>query len=143
VRRRQRFASRSAAGEAALPGAAAPAFDDAAERREAHAELDAAETRAASDPLGAAGQISVALRAFVTRRFGLRADVLTTEELRAARPPFAMTTRWGSLLEILTRLDALRFAEPRGGAEAALELRIALHEARRLLDAYAPAEGAG
>jgi hypothetical protein len=144
ARRLRRVAPASAIGDAAPPGgvAAAGFDDDAAEWRDAHAGLDAAEARAVSDPLGAAGQISLALRAFVTRRFGLRADVLTTEELSAAQPPFAMTTRWGSLLEILARLDALRFAEPRSAAEAALELRVALHEARRLLDAHAPVEEA-
>jgi hypothetical protein len=124
---------------AVLPSLPGGADESGAEWRAAEADLDTAERRMAADPRAAADQISMALRRFVTRRFGLRADALTTEELVASAPPFAMTTRWPPLLELLARLDAARFCAPRGGPEAA-ELRVALGEARSLLSGYAPRE---
>jgi hypothetical protein len=134
--RRLRRAETGAETGGLVPGSASD--EPGAEWREALAGLDGAERRAAADPRAAADQISVTLRRFVTRRFGLRADALTTEELAVATPPFAMSTRWPQLLAILTRLDVARFRAP--GDAAGAELRAALGEARSLLSGYAPRE---
>lgn len=106
----------------------------------AMADLAAAGEDAERSPAAAADRVSAALRGFVTRRFGLRADALTTEELAGTNPPFAMTTRWPPLVALLARLDALRFrSDPE--PDAAGELRACAAEARQLLAAYAPRPG--
>jgi hypothetical protein len=112
------------------------------EWHEAVASLAAAGEDAERSPAEAADRVSAALRGFVTRRFGLRADALTSEELAGTTPPFAMTTRWPALVALLARLDALRFrAAPE--PDAADELRACAAEARQLLSGYAPGPGPG
>lgn len=57
----------------------------------------------------AADMASAALRVFVDRRFRTHITRATSEELRERKPPFLLTTRWETLLDLLERLDGLRF----------------------------------
>ena len=61
------------------------------------------------DPLAAADGAVRALRRYMARRFGADAEARTTEELAAAIPPFAATSRWPRFVALLEELDAQRF----------------------------------
>lgn len=77
------------------------------------------------DPRAALDAAACTLRRYVVRRYGGDANVRTTPELRDAKPPFAMTTRWPRFVELLAGLDATRFSRPSeagGGDEEATRL---------------------
>lgn len=90
----------------------------------ARAALASATEIAEQDPVRGAFMASAALRSFVDQRFRTRITRATSEELRERKVPFLLTTRWQCLLELLERLDALRFpplAEDRPAAVNALK----------------------
>lgn len=105
LRRRTKKPSRTTAAEIpAEPG------------RVAEAELARALELLALDPHASAQCAGSALRAFAVHRFGAPIETRTTEELALMRPPRNMRSRWKHLIEILARLDDVRFrpasAEP-------------------------------
>jgi hypothetical protein len=97
---RRRWSQRSA-------GDAAPAPEPPWTR--ARAELYAARALAAAEPFAAAHATHAALRRYMTRRFGAAAASCTTEEIAAAKPPFAARSRWLPFVEMLRSLDEFRF----------------------------------
>jgi len=113
---------------------AAPSF---ARVREA---LDAAASRAATEPREAAGAAAAALRAYFGERYRLDLSASTVEELEAREPPLPWQSTWPAFVEILRSLDALRFpAHP--GADATERLRSVLARARKLVERTAPRGG--
>ncbi|MCP5060392.1 MAG: hypothetical protein GY937_27150 [bacterium] len=77
--------------------------------RATQAALAAASEIAESDLPRAADMASAALRVFVDQRFRTNTTRATSEELRGCKRPFLLTTRWDKLLDLLERLDGLRF----------------------------------
>jgi len=98
--------------------------------RELEAQLAAAEERARSDPIPAADQVSAALRSYLSRRHGLPALTRTTEELARRPTPFALTTRWSSVVELLQLLDRVRF-QPHSPGDARRLVGQAIGRVRR------------
>jgi len=78
----------------------------------AHEELTRARALQATDPRASLDVASRTLRRYVASRFGGDVRARTTPELELERPPFALTTRWRGLVELLAELDAARFPEP-------------------------------
>jgi hypothetical protein len=78
----------------------------------ASAALARAREALASDPRAAADAASTALRRFLHERFGVPAPARTSEELAALAPPFALSTRWPTLIALFRALDGERFAPP-------------------------------
>jgi hypothetical protein len=108
--------------------------------RAAQATLEAAIELAAQDPGRCADSASHALRGFVAQRFPVPAWALTTEELAALEPPTGGERHWPRLLDLLARLDAVRFrpaGEGPGGVEVE-RLRATLAEAQRLVAEATP-----
>lgn len=64
---------------------------------------------ATNAPFPAAHALSLALRRYAARRFGAVTRSRTGPELARATPPFALTSRWPSLVGMLAALDELRF----------------------------------
>jgi hypothetical protein len=129
ARRARRARARAAAESPRAPEA----------RSAALAELDAA--LAGGDWREAAGGAGLALRRYVTRRFGAPLSFRTTEEAEALAAPFGLSTRWPALLGVLRALDAARF-RPDAGREAAGAARAAIADARRWVEGSAPPDGA-
>ncbi len=102
-----RLAGRRWSQRPAADAAAAPAPEPPWTR--ARAELEAARALAAADPFAAAHATHTALRRYMTGRFGAAAASCTTEEIAAAKPPFAATSRWRPFVEMLRSLDEFRF----------------------------------
>lgn len=126
VRRR-----RSAGAPARRPAAGARSWEEAREAlAAARAELDA-------DPVAAADRASRALRRYVTRRFGPDAPVRTTEELAATRAPRNMRSRWPGFVDLLQRLDGVRFRPP---GEHRRQLAAVLEEAEHFVSDSIPPE---
>jgi hypothetical protein len=97
----------------------------------------------AAEPFAAAHALALALRRYVTRRFRTDAAGRTSEELAAATPPFAATSRWPAFVAILGGLDELRFQpESDRAARDALSTRLAalLAEAEAFVDDSTPPE---
>jgi len=101
---------------------------DEAPWRATQAALAAASEIAGNDLPRAADMASAALRVFVDRRFRTHTTRATSEELRGRKPPFLLTTRWERLLDLLERLDALRFP-PRSG-----DLQVGVHALRNVIE---------
>jgi hypothetical protein len=116
--------------------APAPLAPPAGEPPDARARAALADARRllAGDPRGAADRTSAALRQFLAARFGVPAPARTSEELAAAAPPFALSTRWPSLLALLRALDAERFAPPRPAPESAARVAPLVDEALAIVD---------
>jgi hypothetical protein len=109
----------------------------------AREELREASAATCADPLAAAHLVAVALRRYMARRFGADAPARTTEELRAAAPPFAATTCWPAFLAILHGLDAIRFRpEAEAGERAAVSERVGalLAQAKAFVEDSIPPE---
>jgi hypothetical protein len=107
----------------------------------ADAELEAALAEVELDPDAAADRAALALRRYVHRRASRPLETLTTEEIAAQRPPGRLRSRWPDLVQLLRRLDALRFPGDlaREGGRAAL--RDTLADARRFVaDSIPPRE---
>ncbi|MEE9607292.1 MAG: hypothetical protein V3U03_06090 [Myxococcota bacterium] len=114
---------------------------------EARAALVAARAIAPDDPLAASHAAAAALRRYVARRFRADAVARTTEELQAATPPFAATSRWPAFVSILRALDERRFRpEPAAAAERAAFARRAselLDSAEGFVEETIPTEARG
>jgi hypothetical protein len=85
----------------------------------------------------------VGLRRYVGERFGVAAVSLTAEELAERTPPFALTTRWATLVTLLEQLDGLRFRDESDDAARALleqALPDLLQRALSLVDDTTPPE---
>ena len=109
----------------------------------ARAELRKAGAATSADPLAAAHLIAVALRRYMAGRFGADAPARTTEELRAAAPPFAATSCWPVFLTILHDLDAIRFRpEAQAGERAIVSERVGalLEQAKAFVEDSIPPE---
>lgn len=133
------FVRRSRAAETQ---AASVPLPDASPWRAAQAALAAAVEIAESDPVRAADMASAGLRLYVDRRFQASTSTATTEELRGAEIPFLLTTRWEALLDLLARLDALRFPRPAADPSAARDaLRSVVEDAQRLVTDAPPRGG--
>jgi hypothetical protein len=107
----------------------------------ADAELTAALAQVEGEPDAAADRAALALRRYVHRRARRPLETRTTEEIAAQRPPGRLRSRWPELVELLRRLDALRFPGDlaREGGRAAL--RDTLDDARRFVsDSIPPRE---
>lgn len=101
--------------------------------------LDDAEALRESDPRGALDAAARALRRYAEARFGADAPARSVEELRAATPPFLMTTRWSAFVSLLASLDPARFALwP--DAERAAQAERGLRAARDFVDETTPPE---
>ncbi len=98
--------------------ARAPRAPGAAPWARAQTELDACAS--VDNALAAADGAAAALRRYMAARFGADAVTRTTEELRAARPPWGARSAWPQFLGLLERLDGARFRPParRTGAPA-------------------------
>jgi hypothetical protein len=122
---------------------AAPSPPTAAPWEEARAAFAHARDEAAADPFAASERAARALRRYADRRFGTHAGACTAQELAAAAPPFAATTRWHLLVAALAGLDAHRF-RPQADREArdALggALPAALAAAERFVEETLPPE---
>jgi len=105
-------------------------------------ELDLA-AEPSRETIEAGHRAAVALRSYVDRRFGAQTRRRTTEEIAAATPPYAATSRWPTLVELLRDLDALRFRPAGSGPDATRRdaLGSALARARAFVDATTPPEG--
>jgi len=120
---------------------AAPAPDAAPAWVCAHAELEAALTGLEADPDAAADRAARALRRYVQRRTRRPVESLTTEEIAAQRPPGRLRSGWPRLVELLRRLDALRFPGGLAREEGRAALRDLLEDARRFVsDSIPPRE---
>lgn len=102
---------------------------------------DLARARAATDAhwRDAGGLGARALRRYVSLRFGVAAESLTTEEVAALAIPFGAGLRWPNVLACLHDLDAERF-RAQGDAGAAAQVRAALEAAQRFVEASIPPE---
>jgi hypothetical protein len=78
----------------------------------AREQLARARALQADHPRSALDAADRALRRYVASRYGGDVRVRTTPELERAKPPFALTTRWGALVALLAELDAARFPPP-------------------------------
>jgi hypothetical protein len=97
----------------------------------AQSTFAAAAEIAESDPIRAADMASAALRVYTDRRFASHTRTATTPQLRAEEAPWVLTTRWGPLLDVLERLDELRFRPLESDLEARRdEVRRAIDDAR-------------
>jgi hypothetical protein len=130
------LARRRARQWAQAPPSAPPA---APPGRTARTALAAARELAAADAVAALDATARALRRYAAARFGGDTVARTREELAAAEPPFLMTTRWGPFLELLDRIDALRFPPPRG-AEARAAASALVDEASAFVERSLPLE---
>jgi hypothetical protein len=109
----------------------------------AREELVGARQCAVEDPFAGAHATAVALRRYVSRRFGADAIGRTSEELAAATPPFGARSRWPAFVAILRGLDEFRFLpESDGNVREALAARVAtlLVEAEAFVDDSTPPE---
>lgn len=106
--------------------APAPLADAAAAPwREALAALaEAAGAAADGDWRRSADRCALALRGYVTIRWGFVIECLTTEELAERMPPLALAARWPAALALLHELDALRFRAAAAPDAAARVQRI-------------------
>ncbi len=124
-------------------GAAPPARDlaDFPAWDEAREALARARALAPGDPFAAGDAAARALRRYASRRFGVPAEARTSEELAAAPPPFAATTRWPILVSALRELDAHRFRardDPEAHAALARGVPAALDAALRFVEETRP-----
>jgi len=115
--------------------------DDAQPWTSADAELAAALARLDDDAHAAADATAMALRRYASRRALRPVEALTTEELAAQAPPGRLRSRWPALLDLLRRLDALRFPGGLERAESRSALRELIGEARAFVsDSIPPRE---
>jgi len=127
----------------AAPEAPAPPPGGAPPWRTARAALAEAEAAAARDAWPAAHAASRALRDYAAARFGADARARTSEELAAAKPPFALTSRWPAFVGVLRDLDAVRFrlaGDPADREAASRDVADALARARAFVDDTVPPE---
>jgi hypothetical protein len=105
-------------------------------------ELDRA-AEPSRDAIEAGHRVAATLRRYVDRRFGAQTRRRTTEEVAVSTPPYAATSRWPTLVELLRDLDALRFRPAGSGPDATRRdaLGSALARARAFVDATTPPEG--
>ncbi len=106
--------------------------------RSAQATLAAATEIAATDPVRAADMASAALRIYVDRRFRANTVTATTEELRETEPPFLLTTRWERLVDLLGRLDELRFPPASDASARQQRLLAVVGEAQAFIEDATP-----
>ena len=99
----------------------------------ARAALMRARETLASDPRAAADAASAALRHFLAERFGVPAPARTSQELAALAPPFALSTRWAGVVDLLRSLDEGRFAPPIEPARAIQHLTPLLDAAEAFI----------
>lgn len=105
----------------------------------AQSTLAAAAEIAETDPVRAANMASAALRVYTDRRFGSRTTTATTPQLQSTKAPFVLTTRWAPLLDLLQRLDELRFPPPDFDLETRrARLREVVDDARAFIDELQP-----
>lgn len=109
---------------------------------QARTDLLMARDALTSDATWAADATATALRRYMVRRFGAEAGARTTEELAAAKPPFAATSRWPTFVALLQELDALRFPRPErdGRGQAAARIGALLHRAEEFVETSLPPE---
>ena len=104
-------------------------------------ELEAALARAVEDPHGAADGAAQTLRRYVHRRANRPIETLTTEEIACQRPPGRLRSRWPDLVDLLRRLDSLRFPGDLDGEAGRASLRDCLADARQFVsDSIPPRE---
>ncbi len=132
IARRARRQTRARSSEAARIAASEPWV-------EALAALTAARSSADANWRQAGGLGARALRRYLTRRFGVAAESLTSEEMAAIERPFGAGSRWPSALECLHDFDVERF-RAHGDVSAAAQVRTALDAARRFVEASMPEE---
>ena len=82
---------------------------------------------------------SRALRRYLSLRFGVAAESLTSEEVAGLATPFGAGLRWPNVLACLHDLDAERF-RAQSDASAAAQVRAALEAAQRFVEASIPPE---
>lgn len=128
-----RFAARR---RAARTGS--PAEDTVPAWTRAERELQAALAGVASDPHAAADETALCLRRYVRRRTGRAVESATTEEIAAQRPPGRLRSRWPEWVELLRRLDALRFPGHLATEESREALRALIEEARAFVERSIP-----
>jgi len=106
----------------------------------AREELEDARGLLTGDPRAALDAAARTLRRYVVRRYGGDASVRTTPELRNAKPPFAMTTRWPRFVELLDALDTARFPGPGVDGRAAEEMQRLFEAAVAFVEETTPVE---
>jgi len=104
----------------------------------ADAALGAALSQLDSDPRAAADDAAFALRRYVHRRVQRPIESLTTEEIAAQRAPGRLRSRWPELIDLLRRLDGVRFPGGLDRPEERETLRATLEDARRFVSDSTP-----
>jgi hypothetical protein len=132
IARRTRLRARARTSEAARIAESQPWV-------EALVALAAARSESDANWRCAGGHGARALRRYLTRRFGVAAGSLTTEEMSAIARPFGAGSRWPSALECLRDFDAERF-RAQSDASAIAQVHAALDAAQHFVEATIPPE---